>query len=142
MKSIVTGSSGFIGNRLCLLLEEEGHEVIKVSRKIKLDSRKDLVCDLETTSLENKNLSDVRNIFHLAGYAHDLSNPENSKDKYYSLNVEATLNLATQASENGVKKFVYISSVKQERPSVLSRKVEDKDLGIYGETKESRITPS
>ena len=37
--------------------------------KIKLDSRKDLVCDLETTSLENKNLSDVRNIFHLAGYA-------------------------------------------------------------------------
>ena len=82
MKSIVTGSSGFIGNRLCLLLEEQGHEVIKVSRKIKLDSRKDLVCDLETSSLENKNLSDVRNIFHLAGYAHDLSNPENSKDKY------------------------------------------------------------
>ena len=135
MKSIVTGSSGFIGNRLCLLLEEEGHEVIKVSRKIKLDSRKDLVCDLETTSLENKNLSDVRNIFHLAGYAHDLSNPENSKDKYYSLNVEATLNLATQASENGVEKFVYISSVKAESSSVSSDQVEDKDLGIYGETK-------
>ena len=59
MKSIVTGSSGFIGNRLCLLLEEQGHEVIKVSRKIKSDSKKDLVCDLETSSLENKNLSDV-----------------------------------------------------------------------------------
>ena len=56
--------------------------------------------------------------------------------------MEATLNLATQASENGVK-FVYISSVKAERPSVLSRKVEDKDLGIYGETKrKARITPS
>ena len=63
MKSIVTGSSGFIGNRLCLLLEEQGHEVIKVSRKIKSDSKKDLVCDLETSSLENKNLSDVRTIF-------------------------------------------------------------------------------
>ena len=65
MKSIVTGSSGFIGNRLCLLLEEQGHEVIKVSRKIKSDSKKDLVCDLETSSLENKNLSDVRTIFIL-----------------------------------------------------------------------------
>jgi UDP-glucose 4-epimerase len=135
MKSIVTGSSGFIGNRLCLLLEEQGHEVIKVSRKIKSDSKKDLVCDLETTSLEDKNLSDVRTIFHLAGYAHDLSNPENSKDKYYSLNVKATLNLATQASENGVEKFVFISSVKAESPSVSRGKVEDKELGIYGETK-------
>ena len=135
MKTIVTGSSGFIGSRLCLLLEEHGYEVIRVSRKARSNSKENLVCDLETSSLENKDLSDVSTIFHLAGYAHDLSNPENSKDKYYRLNVDATLNLATQASENDVKNFVFVSSVKAEDSSISSGKLENKDFGIYGETK-------
>jgi len=135
MKTIVTGSSGFIGSRLCLLLEEHGSEVIRVSRKARTNSKENLVCDLETSSLENKDMSDVSTIFHLAGYAHDLSNPENSKDKYYRLNVDATLNLATQASENGVKNFVFVSSVKAEGPSISSGKLEKKDFGIYGESK-------
>ena len=135
MKTIVTGSSGFIGSRLCLLLEEQGSEVIRVSRKARSNSKENLVCDLETSSLENKDLSHVSTIFHLAGYAHDLSNPENSKDKYYRLNVDATLNLATQASENDVKNFVFVSSVKAEDPSTSSGKLRNKDFGIYGETK-------
>mgnify|MGYP001245075463 CR=1 FL=1 len=135
MKTIVTGSSGFIGSRLCLLLEEQGSEVIRVSRKARSNSKENLVCDLETSALENKYLSDVSTIFHLAGYAHDLSNPENSKDKYYRLNVDATLNLATQASENDVKNFVFVSSVKAEDPSISSGKLGNKDFGIYGETK-------
>ena len=134
MKSIVTGSSGFIGGRLCDLLEKKGHEIIRVSRKIDQLSTNDSFCDLETDTIDNRFMFNVNSIFHLAGYSHDLSNPEDAKDRYYNLNVRATKNLAIQAAENGVKKFIFISSVKA--ASVESNDNSGiKNLGIYGETK-------
>ena len=134
MRSLITGSSGFIGSRLCDLLEIEGHEIIKISRKIGQDSTNNLICDLEQDTLEDKLMTGVNNVFHLAGYAHDLSNPEEARDRYYNLNVRATKNLATQAAENGVEKFIFISSVKAELVN-LNDNQKNKNLGIYGATK-------
>ena len=51
MKAVVTGSSGFIGSRLCYFLSQQGHSVVKVSRTAKSNSQTDLICDLETNKL-------------------------------------------------------------------------------------------
>ena len=47
MKAIVTGSSGFIGSRLCYFLRQQGHSVIKVSRTAKLNAKTDLQVYIE-----------------------------------------------------------------------------------------------
>ena len=135
MKAIVTGSSGFIGSRLCYYLRQQGHSVIKVSRTAKLNSQTDLICDLETNKLNDGTMSGVNTIFHLAGYAHDLSNPEKSRKKYIKLNIDATKNLAIQASKEGVKTFIFVSSVKAGSSDATKDDSEEKPEGIYGETK-------
>ena len=135
MKAIVTGSSGFIGSRLCSFLEKEGCSFVRVSRSTKVNPSTDLVCDLERNEIGEGILSDVNTIFHLAGHAHDLSNPEKSKSKYIRLNIDATKNLALQASTKGVKTFVFISSVKAELQDNFSNRPSIKSQGIYGETK-------
>lgn len=135
MKTIVTGSSGFIGSRLCYFLRQQGHSVIKVSRTAKLNSQTDLICDLETNKLNDGTMSGVNTIFHLAGYSHDLSNPEKSRKKYIKLNIDATKNLAIQASKEGVKTFIFVSSVKAGSSDATRDDSEEKPEGIYGETK-------
>jgi UDP-glucose 4-epimerase len=135
MKVIVTGSSGFIGSRLCFFLSQQSYSIIKVSRTAKPYSQKDLICDLETNQLEKGAMSGVDTIFHLAGYAHDLSDPQKSKKKYVKLNVDATKKLAIQASKEGVKNFIFVSSVKAGFSDIKRDASEQKPESIYGETK-------
>jgi len=139
MKAIITGSSGFIGSRLCNYLEQQGHSVIKVSRKPKQNSRTDLICDIESSKLHNGAMSGVNILFHLAGYAHDFSNSEKFRKKYFKLNIDATRNLALQAAREGVKAFIFVSSVKAggfvANGKCMTEKDQEKPDGIYGKTK-------
>ena len=64
MKSIVTGSSGFIGSRLCSYLSKQGINVIGVSRKIKKDSQTDLICNLETDRLDDQAFAGVSSVLN------------------------------------------------------------------------------
>ena len=134
MKTLVTGSSGFIGNRLCSLLNKLGHELIEVSRSNDENSENHIACDLEKNNLDKKILYGVDTVFHLAGVAHNLYESKELEEKYVKLNINATKNLAIQASNAGVKTFVFISSVKAGKSDFKSN---DKCLenGIYGKTK-------
>ena len=116
MKSIVTGSSGFIGSRLCHFLNKQDQDVIGVSRTGNEDHQANLICDFETDKLTTGTMLGIDTVFHLAGYAHDVSNPKKSVERYVKLNIEATKDLAIQASKEGVKTFVFISSVKAQIP--------------------------
>ena len=49
-------------------------------------------------------------IIHLAGKAHDMSNPD--PQQYFDVNTELTRQLATAAKAQGVSHFIYFSSVK------------------------------
>ena len=137
MKSIVTGSSGFIGSRLCHFLNKLDYDVIKVSRtgKEKEGHQANLICDFETDKLTPGAMLGIDTVFHLAGYAHDVSNSKKSMERYVKLNIEATKDLATQASKDGVKTFVFISSVKAENSPNLQDTIQIKPASIYGETK-------
>ena len=80
MKAIVTGSSGLIGSRLCHFLEEKDYSVIKIARTEKEDHQVDLICDFETDKLKDGAMGGVDTVFHLAGHAHDVSDPKRSID--------------------------------------------------------------
>ena len=111
MRVLVTGATGFIGKRLCDLLIKEGHFVRVITRS-STDFHDSVLCDLENDDIPSEAFGDIEVIFHLAGYAHDLSNKGDNKEKYISLNVDVTMKLARLASLSKVRKFIYVSSVK------------------------------
>ena len=134
MQSIVTGSSGFIGSRLSYLLEKEGYDVVGVSRGVQSRAN-DIKCDLEKDCLKEDVFRKVNSVFHLAGHAHDLSNPKKSLEKYIALNVDATIKLALQSAKAGVKNFIFISSVKAGSLNSTSEPILGEYRNIYGGTK-------
>lgn len=57
-------------------------------------------------------LVDVDVVIHCAAQAHVMKQTVNGNDIYWEVNVEGTLNLARQALAAGVRRFIFISSVK------------------------------
>ena len=72
-----------------------------------------VVADLcDNVALENA-CSEVSAVFHCAGYAHAFSSLANSDaEKHWRINFEGTRNLVEAAGRAGVKRFVFLSSVK------------------------------
>ncbi len=114
MKCLVTGATGFIGRSLCLALSARGDDVIALSRSggAVCESLPSTACDLAVEDVDPARLQGVDVVFHLAGIAHQKA-PAAS---YETLNYGATLRLARRARENGVRCFVFLSSVKAMGP--------------------------
>jgi len=110
-RSLVTGATGFIGRALCKALCERGDEVVATSLHggiVEPDlpvQALDLGSDIP---VDPSILSDVDCVYHLAGIAHQFA----TLDTYTTVNVEGTLALAAAASQAGVGRFVFLSSVK------------------------------
>jgi|TARA_B110000438_G_scaffold234003_1_gene230257 nucleoside-diphosphate-sugar epimerase len=111
MTILITGSSGFIGKRLYAYAKKQGFNIKTVSRKT-VNERNAYLCNLEIDSLPSAAFDGVDTVFHLAGFAHDLSPSPQNTTKYSELNLKATMSIANQAVENKVKHFVFISSTK------------------------------
>ena len=135
---LITGATGFIGKRLVRSLLSQNHKVKIVSRKLipEFDS---IVFDFETDNLSKINLQGIDIIFHLAGIAHDLNNNHNDLGLYRKINVTSVIKLAKLALKAGVKKFIFVSSVKaggQKLDSSVSSEVcQGMPEGLYGQTK-------
>ena len=134
MRTLVTGATGLLGQRLCILLEKKSREVVQVSKTPYKNLYNHFTYDLEKETIDEELIADTQTIFHLAGYAHDLSDSKKVKDKYIRLNIDATNNLALQASDLGVKTFVFVSSVKADLVESKSDR-KSSSQNIYGETK-------
>ena len=115
-KILVTGASGFIGQSLC--------ETLSKSRRLVLGAVRNLNSILINKNIEyipvgdiafKKNwkdlLVDVDCIIHCAGRAHKMIDNKNL-DTYSLANINGTKYLAEQAAEVGVKRLVFLSSVK------------------------------
>ena len=81
----------------------------------------------------------VDTIFHLAGVAHDQRDASKIESHYRAGNVEATVRLAELAVASGVKRFIFVSSVKAGGPAVVGHCMTEVDQrepeDIYGKTK-------
>jgi len=135
---LVTGGSGFIGNKLTKYLAEMKVLVRTLSRKNQ-SNYETVVCDLQFDMIPDDALDDVDTVFHLAGFAHDLRDASKIVDLYYKVNVDATVQLAELAVKNGVKRFIFVSSVKAGGISTPKKCINENDQSnpedIYGKTK-------
>ena len=115
MKIFVTGHKGYIGTHLIGLLKEAGHSVTACDINLFEESQ---IAEVNTPDLEL--IKDIRDItiddlkghdcvMHLAGISNDPMGDLNPQITY-SINKDASINLAKLSKESGVKKFLFSSS--------------------------------
>ena len=112
MRVLVTGADGFVGAALCRSLLAHGYEVRAAVREVKGTPRADVVAvgGTDGRTFWTPALQDVSVVVHLVGVAH--RSPTSTLDVFQRVNVDGSVNLARQAAAAGVRRLVYLSSVK------------------------------
>lgn len=116
-KVLLTGGTGFVGrsvlNRLC----RDGMQVLVCSRaetmSVPRGVRHLFVAGLDSNTGWELALDGVEAVIHSAARVHVMH--DESFDpfaEFRKVNVEGTLNLARQAADSGVRRFIFISSIK------------------------------
>jgi nucleoside-diphosphate-sugar epimerase len=113
MKQIlVTGANGFVGQALCDALEHQHIPYMRVVR-VSAHARDVAVDSIGPDTDWTSPLSGCDVVVHLAARVHvmheDVADP---LEAYRQVNVAGTLQLARQAAASGVRRFIFLSSVK------------------------------
>lgn len=119
MRWLVTGGSGFIGQRLCTDLLAHGFSVNATTRCTDDPAVNRLgavnwvpVADLATSELPAALFQGVDVVVHLAGLAHARRVTPEVRQAFRLSNVDATVRLAERAHAFGVQRLVFLSTVK------------------------------
>lgn len=112
---LITGANGFVGRALCKELQIRNLNYKGVVRKN--DSTKSrnnfTIGNIDSTTDWSNLLKDVECVIHCAARTHIMNEGNrNTLKAYRSINVEGTHRLAIQAASLGVKRLIYISSIK------------------------------
>jgi len=111
--ALVTGASGFIGQVLCQRLRDQRVQVRGGMRRVVEGPWDEVVLvDLVTQRFPEDALAGVDTVFHLAGKAHALSETRQDEEEYSHVNTDGTRVLLEAAKDAGVRRFIFISSVK------------------------------
>lgn len=118
MKILVTGATGFLGRAILQKLDARpGISVlgsVRSAAQQQVDSERLIaVGDMNASTDWGKALAAVDTVVHTAARVHVMQ--DSSADplsEYRRINVEGSLNLARQALEAGVRRFIFISSIK------------------------------
>lgn len=124
---LITGKNSYVGNSLGKWLENypEKYIVEKIS--------------LRNDSWKKKNFSEYDVIVHVAGIAHVSSDPK-MEEKYYKVNRDLTIEVAMKAKSEGVRQFIFVSSIIVYGDSTQNKKVINRDTvprpsNFYGDSK-------
>ena len=113
MKVLVTGATGFVGTALCAKLAADQIEVIPVVRAHAGLPHEVAIGDLDELTNWRTALVGCNAVVHLAARVHVMNDPaEDDLRRYRATNTSATLSLAHQAAQMGVRRFVFISTIK------------------------------
>jgi len=119
-RTLVTGASGWLGNRLCQTIGERGRdiramvipehrehpEILRLRENLPGDSSLEVtVGDVRDPESLDEACRDIDTVFHTVGVIH----PRNAKT-FYEINAEGTRNTVEACARMGVRRFVYISS--------------------------------
>ncbi len=141
MKVLVTGATGFIGGRLCLELSSKGHEVLATGRLSQAsESFKDYIHYLSSTLEDHHELLELTKgcdaVLHCAGK----TGVWGPYQEYYQANVEVTKRLLKAAKENGVQRFIHLSSPSiyfqlKDQMNLKEEDIPSEIFDSYGQTK-------
>ena len=113
---LVTGAGGFVGNILCELLAQSGFTVraaLRAARPLPAAVAEQIaVGDIGAGTVWLPALEGVDYIVHAAARVHVMNEAVPHRDLYDETNAQGTLRLASAAASAGVRRFVYLSSVK------------------------------
>ena len=116
MKLLVTGANGFLGKSLCATLCRQNFLVVAASRSPVLLTKcvtPVAVGDLENAFDWRPALQGVEVVVHLAARVHVMQDKaDNPLRAFLDVNLQGTVNLAQAAAKAGVKRFVFLSSIK------------------------------
>jgi nucleoside-diphosphate-sugar epimerase len=98
---LVTGGRGFVGTELCPYLAGRGWDVRSEPLRLMTDPAK-----------WQASLRSTRCVVHLAALAHQMRPGSDTETAYNRINVEGSRFVAEQAAKAGVRRFVFLSSIK------------------------------
>ncbi|MBF0253083.1 MAG: NAD(P)-dependent oxidoreductase [Candidatus Omnitrophica bacterium] len=140
MKILITGATGFIGERVVVSLVKDSIYPVCTARKTSnVERLLELGVNIEYCDIGD--LGELREIFLKIKpdiVIHSAAKVIAPKDELYEANVTGTLNVCKASLESGVKRLVYLSSVavingNPQRP--LTDDMPYKATADYGETK-------
>ena len=115
---LITGATGFLGTALVRrLVDDVRYSPVATARRktsnLVSGLQPIIVGNLEASTDWSSALSDVEVVIHTAARVHVMNDSANNPlTEYRKVNFEGTLNLARQAVQAGVKRFIFISSIK------------------------------
>jgi nucleoside-diphosphate-sugar epimerase len=116
MKFLVTGANGFVGKALCTELLRRGEAVsaaVRSASSVVEHADTAVVGAVDENTDWHTALRDVDVAIHLAARVHVMKDKAvDPLAEFLKVNLHGTENLARQAAQAGVKRFVYVSSIK------------------------------
>jgi len=114
MNILITGATGFIGRHLVSYLITLGYEVTSLCRSPGHGSTSktqwaNTISIPDITEVNAVHLNNIDTVIHLAGIAH---NRRAGASEYHRVNVQGTRQLLDACIEAGVKRIIYLSSIK------------------------------
>lgn len=133
MKSVlITGENSYIGTSFEQWVEKNCYE-------IQIDTQ-----DMRGDAWKERNFNEYDTVFHVAGIAHaDVGKvSEEQKELYYKVNTELTVACAKKAKAEGIKQFIFMSSIIVYgesagigREKVITRETPLAPANFYGDSK-------
>ena len=112
MSILVTGYSGFVGGHLLNNLDSLDN-INLLGRSVPDKCNQHLKASISPNEDYSSILYDVSVVIHIAARAHIMNDTAiDPLEEFRAVNTLGTLNLARQAVEAGVKRFIFVSSVK------------------------------
>lgn len=128
-KVLITGSGSYIGTSV-----EKWLERVPGAYQIK-------TVDMKEESWREQSFAGYDTVFHVAGIAHVSADPK-KKELYFKVNKELAIETAEKAKKDGVKQFIFMSSLivygnsgKVGRKRMISYNTKEAPVDFYGESK-------
>ncbi len=113
---LLTGATGFVGKQLFNFLKETYSIKVALHRSPKESSffsKQKIIRSITSKTDWKWLLEDVNTVIHLAARVHVMDDKaDDPLAEFRKVNVHGTVNLARQAADSKVKRFIYLSSVK------------------------------
>lgn len=125
---LITGATGFLGNSLGRTLSLAGRFSIKAQARSSVESpwadEISRVTDLSDIQPSSNLFEEIDAVIHCAARVHVMNDTaSNPLEEFRKVNVDGTLNLARLAAKAGVRRFIFISSIKVNGENTESGKI-------------------